>query len=99
MAKRMIMYSLRLPEDLAAKVKALAHCYGERPGQFLRDWLEAGIEGGVASRLFGERLAGALHKYAQRAVPSGSGGFTALGQSVPAARKELRKAKRRKKPV
>lgn len=99
MRERMPTFTFRLPLILSRKVRALAFCYGKQPGPFIRDWLEAFIEGGLAKKLFEERLQAALDRYKDKPIPvdgGDSGAFTAPGQSVKAARKALKRGKGRK---
>ena len=91
-------FTFRLPIMLSRKVRALAFCYGKEPGPFIRDWLDAFIEGGLAQKLFEERLGAALERYKDKPIPldgADAGGFTAPGQTVKAARKAVKRRKGR----
>jgi hypothetical protein len=101
MRERMPTFTFRLPLVLSRKVRALAYCYGKQPGPFIRDWLEAFIEGGLAQKLFEERLQAAMEKYKDKPIPldgDDAGGFTAPHQSVKAARKAVKRRKGRPMP-
>lgn len=92
-------FTFRLPLDLSRKLRAYSKVYGAQPGSFVRDMLEATFDnGGLRTQLFQQRMAEGEKRYAGRAVSVGgqdSGGFTAPGQSIKEARKELKGRKER----
>jgi hypothetical protein len=59
----------------------MAKVYGAQPGPFLRDLIEATMEGGLHAQLFQQRLAKGIARYEGRAVLLG--GADAGGWSAP----------------
>jgi hypothetical protein len=92
-------FTFRLPLDLSRKLRAYSKVYGAQPGSFVRDMLEATFDGGgLRTQLFQQRMAEGEKRYEGRAVSIGgedAGAFTAPGQSVKEARKDLKRRKGR----
>jgi hypothetical protein len=77
MRKRMSTFTFRISDDLSNKLRGISVVYGELPGQFVRDMLEAVFDaGGLRTQLFQQRLAHAMAQYQNKevVVPGASGG-------------------------
>jgi len=94
-------FTFRLPLTLSRKLRAVAKIYDSQPGPFLRDLVEATIEGGLRAQLFQQRLSQGMARYAEREVllsGSDAGGFTAPGKPAEETTAPERAKREAKKP-
>jgi hypothetical protein len=56
---------------LSRKLRAIAKVYDAQPGPFVRDLIEATVEGGLRAQLFQERLTKGMERYATSGVVLG----------------------------
>ena len=96
MEKRMPSFTFRLPLMLSRKLRAISKVYGSQPGPFVRDLIEATIEGGLHNQLFKQRLEAGMERYKDKPVLLGgkdAGGFTAPGKPAKKGSKQARQGK------